>query len=176
MKNLLFMLFAFTTLSLNAESVVEKTTKTISNTVDSVKVATVNSVNFVDTSSTFKTIYQDVKSGIMGLAQGLKVGAEHVYIVLVKQQVVIAVTWLVYLILCIPIIIYTVKFLKWCWEIDTPKNHYNDRFGSIIAIGCGIILIFFLLFVGISHLDKIVSGIINPEYGAIMEIINFVKK
>lgn len=164
------MLLAFTTLTLNAQNSVEKVTKSITNVVDSAKTATVNGINFVDTSSTFKNIYKDVKSGITGLAEGLKVGAEHVYIILVKQQVVKAVSWLIYFILLILLgfILYElgVKLFSYCDE-DNPALFLYSVF-----IGGGYLA---LVIVGILNLDVIVSGIINPEYGAIMDIINFVK-
>lgn len=170
------MLFAFTTLTINAETVVEKTTKSIPNTIDSAKLAIVNGVNFVDTSSTFKTVYQDVKSGIMGLAQGLKVGAEHVYKVLVIQQIMNAV---VFLLLLIGSIILTVLCYKEWSKIEMIYKSYSSEpkemqpviFTTIYGIAAGIMFL-----TGILNLDVIVSGLGNPEYGAIMEIINFVKK
>ena len=167
MKKLLFMLLAFTTLTINANSV-EKLTKSVTNVVDSTKIATVNGVNFVDTSSTFKTMYQDVKSGIMGLAEGLKVGAEHVYIILVKQQVVKAVTWLILSIFSLIIFYFFCKGFKKGIDEDwgerlVPYTLFLGGASLIFIVICGL------------NIETMVTGFINPEYGAIMDIINFVK-
>lgn len=161
------MLLAFTTLTINANSV-EKLTKSVTNVIDSVKVATVNGVNFVDTSSTFKTMYQDVKSGITGLAEGLKVGAEHVYIVLVKQQIVNSITWTILTIVSLTLFYLFYKGfqkgMKDGWdEVLIPYTVFLGGGSLIFVIGC------------LLHLNIIVTGFVNPEYGAIMDIIKFVK-
>lgn len=53
---------------------------TVVNNVDSIVSAQTESL-------TFAKVYDDVKAGISGLAVALKAPAEHVYEVLVKQQV-----------------------------------------------------------------------------------------
>ena len=146
MKKLFLLLFlAFTfTMSANAQ---------VSDVIDTVKAEIESGVGYVDTSSTFKQVYSDVKQGLVGLAAGLKVGVEHVYKVLVKQQVVLAISWLLYLISLIPIgfILYKggVKIYAYC-DDDNPM--------------------------GLFHMDIIVTGFVNPEYGAIKEIINLISR
>jgi len=94
MKKVIFLLLAFITLNSNANTVTTLLDKT-SEIVDSTKKTVKESITSVDTSSNFKMLYQDVKEGLSGLATGLKVGVEHVYIVLVKQQIVNSITWVI---------------------------------------------------------------------------------
>lgn len=124
---------------------------------------------------TFTTVYNDVKGAVSALAEGLKVGAEHVYTVLVKQQTVSAIIWLMYFVLCIPFSLLIYKAMKWAWKIDEPVKQFDTREGSIIAIafGCSIILLMWIS--AIVKLPVIFTGFFNPEYGAIKEIMNLIK-
>ena len=147
--------------------------ESISNAVDSTKSAVKEGVGVVDTSSNFKMIYTDIKDGISALASGLKVGAEHVYIVLVKQQIVNAIT---YLIIGIMGLILMSNFIK---RYKDPKEEWGDGDEPTVlgvlrvfqAVLAGI-LILFLVF----SIDEIVMGFVNPEYGAIETIIDIVKE
>jgi hypothetical protein len=147
--------------------------ESISNAVDSTKAAVKEGISVVDTSSNFKMLYTDFKDGISVLASGLKVGAEHVYTVLVKQQIVNAIT---YLIIGIIGLILMLNFMK---RYKDPKEEWGDddfptflgilRFFQAVLAG---ILILFVIF----SLDEIVMGFINPEYGAIETIVDIVKE
>jgi hypothetical protein len=171
---------------------VSSTTKAVGDAIDSGKLAVKTGIDVVDTSSNFRIMYNDVKSGIAGLANGLKVGAEHVYIVLVKQQIVKAVSNLI-----LVIILFTLGYILYVqsrktynshlvqcgYKPDgTGKNSYNidlDEsakgptsvalgFGSAFAIIAATI--FFC-----STYNEIIGGFINPEYGAMKDIIEFVR-
>lgn len=112
---------------------------------------------------TLSKVYSDVKSGIEGLSKSLKVPAQHVYGIMVKQQVVDSITWLVanllVLLLTMTALIYWIK----------DKKTKDEWFGVPLI---GILIFFILLF---CTLSTIVAGFVNPEYGAIKEIISFVK-
>lgn len=78
----------------------------VSDAVDSGVVTVKNTVAKVDTGSLFKSVYGDLKNGIVAFAEVLKVGVEHVYIMLVKQQVVKSITaLLIAIVLCVAIYI-----------------------------------------------------------------------
>lgn len=115
--------------------------------------------------SLMRTIYNDAKAGIQGLASALKVGAEHVYLVLVKQQLVYSICWLISWILIIIVLTYFIKFAKHVWKED-------DEGGLVVSFVIGICLIVWLS-INLCHIDNMVTGFVNPEYGAIMEIMNF---
>jgi hypothetical protein len=117
---------------------------------------------------TVSKVYDDVKTGLSGLAAGLKVGVEHVYVVLVKQQVVYAVTWLIVVILILVLGgIVNYKYFK-AWE----RICDGDNEPSIILI---IMLDLIILSLVFCNINSIIGGFINPEYGAIKEIVDFVK-
>lgn len=137
---------------------------------------------------TFSKVYSDVKGGIQGLAASLKVGAEHVYGILVKQQVVISVVYLVMLGISILLFVFSIRRCKKIgWSAESYyESHWRDRggfaawksdqFGFINVIVIVSTIVSCILFsVGMYHLDTIVMGIINPEYGAIQDIVSFVK-
>lgn len=141
----------------------------VSSIVDSLSKNTKESITYIDTSSNFKMIYTDIKSNIQALSSALKVGAEHVYGILVKQQVVNSITWLIFSILCIICIIVFIKIV-----MLASKNNWDDdgTIGFVFVAGIGCIV---FLIICLAHIDTIVTGFVNPEYGAIKEIINFVK-
>jgi hypothetical protein len=153
-------------------TIVNSAKQAVNETIDSTKKAVSDGTKFVDTSSNFKMIYNDVKSNIAGLASALKVGAEHVYLVLVKQQIVYSIVWLILTILSVFILKYIIKITKWAYE---TKVNEADNFGIILGIVFGWLGSIIYLLIVIFHLDTMITGFVNPEYGAIMDIVNFVK-
>mgnify|MGYP003340204570 CR=1 FL=1 len=147
-------------------NVVTDLTKTASNAIDTVKTTTINGIKTVDTSSNFKMIYSDLKDGIVALGSSLKVGAEHVYIVLVKQQIVYSITNIfVYIFLLI------ILYIPWKWFLGIDKNDRFDEPYILLPIFLSIpFIVFFCITIQIT-----VSGIINPEFGAIKDVIQFVQ-
>lgn len=121
----------------------------------------------IDSSSlTFKELYSDIKVGITALASSLKIEAEHVYEVLVKQQIVYAIT---YIIIFTPCIILIILGYKWGKKIGWDEDE------SLVTLICFIpAVILFMIF--LLHIDDITMGLINPEYGAIKDILNIIKK
>lgn len=100
---------------------------------------------------------------VTSLASTLKVPAEHVYSVLVRQQKVIAIseivgTGIITLIFCISLTIGV--YTKW-------------EFEPLVAITVisGFATLIFLVIVIAQGIPKL----LNPEYGAIQEIMSFFK-
>lgn len=113
-----------------------------------------------------------IEATILSLAESLKQPAEHVYKIIIKQQSVNSIIWLITALLFI-LLIFTKNF--WLNKID-KLNNTNEDFGYwlglvflciIPAIVGGIILIV--------QLEIIMTGFINPEYGAIKDIVNMIK-
>jgi hypothetical protein len=147
--------------------------QSVSDAADSLTVSVGQTVARVDTSRLYKSIYQDMKTGLQAMAESLKVGAEHVYKVMVMQQVVKAVHQLSLGILSI---ILLILFYLSAREVDFDS--YNDSISSVplllTATSTGVIggvLFISTLF----QIDVIVMGLVNPEYGAILDIIGVVK-
>lgn len=135
------------------------------------KDSAVAKVNEIDTSSTFRTMYSDFKQGIVALASSLKVGAEHVYGVLVRQQIVNGVVYLIIFIMGMFLIHNWIKKYK----SDERWASGEEPTGLGIIRIFQIIAAFILVTVGIFHIDTIMTGLINPEYGAIQDVIQMVK-
>lgn len=141
-------------------SFLKTTTSTINTLADSSKLS-------------FSKVYTDVKAGITGLASALKVGAEHVYIVLVRQQIVNAIIWLIVGIIGFIFVLNSIKMYK-----STEKwLDSDDEFPTGLGIFRLTQILFGLLFslIFVCHIDTIITGFVNPEYSAIREIIGFIK-
>ena len=165
--------------------------KTVGNAIDSGKTAVKSGIAFTDTSSNFKNIYNDVKSGISGLASALKVGVEHVYLVLVKQQIVHAISSLLLflIIFTLSIVLYNLSrksykehLIQCGYEVGKPSTAYNididDSAKGVASIIMGVlsgVALLISICVLASSYDKIIMGFVNPEYGAMQDIIEFVK-
>ena len=171
MKYLLSIIFLFVISFTNAQvldSIASKTKQVVTTTKEAVK----DGVAVVDTSSNFKHIYTDIKTGITALAQGLKVGVEHVYMVLVKQQIVYAIVYLIVELFALFFIVNWINGYK-----DTTQKWEDDD----NITGLGIIKLIQIVIGGIMlgvflyHIDTIIMGFVNPEYGAIQQIISVVK-
>lgn len=180
-KLFLFLVILFTTISTTfaqsgaaagAMTVINSAKQSISEAVDSTKKAVKDGATFIDTSSNFKTIYTDIKTNIGALASALKVGAEHVYTVLVKQQIVNSIVWLIVAIIVFFGFRAMLKFTMWCRD---NKIDYDDSVGYTFGLAFGWLFTVIAICTVIFHIDVIVTGFVNPEYGAIMDIVNFVK-
>lgn len=140
--------------------------------VTELKDSAVQSVKEIDTSSTFKQMYSDFKQGIVALASSLKVGAEHVYEVLVRQQIVYGVVFLIVLLIGIYL---TTNWLKNYKNKDEEWSDGTDPTGIGFFRTIQIIVAVIMMGIGIFHIDTIMTGFINPEYGAIQDVIEMVK-
>lgn len=122
----------------------------------------------------FETVYNDIKDVVKGLAESLQVGAEHVYEVLVRQQVVISISWtLLFAFIIILIIIWKNTMLKhFLRKIEESKYDKADYWVGIVV---STIVLILLLLPPLFHIDVIITGFVNPEYGAIKEIMELVK-
>jgi hypothetical protein len=145
---------------------------TTGNVIDSTKQAITETVSFVDTSSNFKNIYNDLKGGVAAIAESLKIGAEHVFIVLVKQQVVNAIVYLV--LALIGIILAFAAYRQWGLIKYNAKGDLVEVRPVVFTVIFGV-LSFILLIITIFNIDTIIMGFVNPEYGAIQDIIKFVR-
>lgn len=127
------------------------------------------------------TIYTDVKSlgpkvegAINELAKGLKVGAESVWKILVKQQKVYAWCYL------IGIIITITSWVNFWYRFKTYYHRYRAEDTGWSGAAIAITIICFIVSIGLSfmsstHLEPMMTGFINPEWGAMMNIVEIAK-
>lgn len=175
MKKLL-LVFSILTLSFTSQAIsLDTLAHNAVAVVDSAKQTVVNTANTVDTSRLSKQVYADFKQALTGIASALRVGVEHVYIVLVKQQVVKAIQWTILGLL--PLIVFIVfgrSFWRYCQAHDKDSGKGDDFvwfLWFIFVLVCVIGGCF-----GIAHIDTIVTGFVNPEYGAMTDIMDFIEK
>lgn len=143
-------------------------------------------VVYNDVKSASGTLYSDAKKVIGELAAALKVGAEHVYIVLVKQQVVHSITNLIGYIACGLGIFFLframdrgLKRIRKMNETISYKYDKKDISSDTWAfIGCfgGIILSIVTTVFFFGTIQETVTGFVNPEYGAITHIIDLINQ
>lgn len=132
----------------------------------------------------FTQVYGDVKSGIAGLASALKVGSEHVYHVVTKQQTansIIYISIALVLLIASKITYNHARNNNNAWKTFSKENPTADRTDdssgvsaviyTVATIGLGIACATTLCI----NMQTIVIGFANPEYGAIKEIISFIK-
>jgi len=100
------------------------------------------------------------------LAKSLKVPAEHVYQVLVKQQIVSSIVDLAVFFVGVILVVL-------CFIVAFHKNTDWDEpgFGPISSIIMGALSLILIIY-GALSINSIISGFINPEYGAIKEIMS----
>lgn len=157
--------------------------------VDKASSSVSTTLNTVDTSSLAREIYNDLTAGITALAGALKVGATHVYEVLVKQQYVYSIIYLmIYIILLITIfMMYRItkktyhSHLTLCGykegdSYNTPD--LGDSAKGVLSVVLSILTIaisvtFIVMFC--ITIELVITGFVNPEYGAMKDIVNFTK-
>lgn len=132
------------------------------------------SIRSDSTKVTFERVYTDMKEGLQALGETLKTGAEHVYEVLVRQQVVTSVSYLVAALIAIILVWIGVKNIKSVVydKYGNPESNNLPKF---------LVAVIFTIIGGITgiicmcSINEIITGFVNPEYGAMKEIMEFVK-
>ena len=149
-------------------------TFTIGNAQDSLVVKSVIPPTVADQ---VNQVVDNVSNKVVALAEALKVPAEKVFIVMVKQQFIVALSE------SFSLSIFFIIFLLSILTLLNKNSHeYNfyDKFRDFNARGY-ITLILSIIFgaVFIANLlyssDAILTGFFNPEYGAIQDIIEMIK-
>lgn len=140
--------------------------------LDSLDVQVSEVVEEIKSEPLMNKVYDDVKEALVGLSGALKVGTEHVYKVLVRQQIVNSFVYLSLGLISMLLIISFIKSCKsdeeWLTKYDIPKPLGFIRVAQGII---GVLLCVNFLF----DIDVILTGFINPEYGALNEIVNWVR-
>ena len=173
---LLSMLFAFAMLFSSAQ---EKPTPV--KLADDVKETLSNSQCTTDVNTT--AVYLTEKLEVF--AKSLKTPIEHVYKVLVKQQIINSYLFLSVGVLSFVLLIFVGIFIsKAIWgnihkyDNDDPKSIYWkgkawNKYATFTIISAFLFLCAFIPFV--CNLKDIFTGFNNPEYGALMQIMEIFK-
>lgn len=129
------------------------------------------------TAVTFTQVYKDVKEGITSLALALKVPAEHVYQVLIKQQIVKAWMGILVAVFMFLLIFICIKFAFNIedWDNGTVFEGKSPASLGLFIAFAFISLVFLTTFFAGDSFSNILQGFVNPEYGAIKDIMSFIK-
>lgn len=170
----LFTMLFFMVISVFAET--QKTTITINGTTPTIEtstgnVATQNATNQVydSTKLTVEKVYSEVKAGVVGMAKALKAPAEHVYQIMCKQQLVNSIVILM-------LFVIGVIFLFIGIVLGNHEQADWDE-ASLYTVGCvfSLLISFVLVIFSLAQMGDCITGFVNPEYGAIKDIIGFFK-
>ncbi len=104
---------------------------------------------------------------LKGLAAALEVPAKHVYAILVKQQMVYAIGYLI-------LIIAGIFIVGSCIGLASYADSNNYEFLCVSSFIFGVVGAIMLI-VGMCLIPEILTGFVNPEYGAIKDIANLIK-
>jgi hypothetical protein len=103
-----------------------------------------------------------VEAAIVSLAENLKQPVEHVYKILIKQQIVRAWVWA-----SVNGVIFLLTILLWIlWLQDDDRDEWWGLPTFITFILVGFIA---------TTLPTVFTGFLNPEYGALQDIIQMIK-
>ena len=178
MKKLFALLFAFTLMIATSAVSAETTspTTTISTSDNGIVEKAISPEN-----STTAYVLEKLEE----YAKALQVPAEKLFKIIVKQQVVMAVFWGIMLLSSVIILFVLINSIKKsAWGMpdlydDNDKDSiwwkgkaWNSHATFVIVFG----LFFLFTFIGgIANSDYIITGLFNPEYGAINKLLEILK-
>lgn len=121
-----------------------------------------------------------IEAFFVSIGNALKQPAEHVYKVLVKKQFLKGLGTLSIPFFAIIVLLIFIFSLKYCFKIDKiyegRKNRMMDTYEAFIALPI-ISGILFIVLIGFTCniFDDTLINLFNPEYGAIKEIMDYIK-
>jgi hypothetical protein len=128
------------------------------------------------TQVTYTQVYNDFKSALGGAADALKTGIEHVYQVMVRQQIIDSITWIiVYVLLGVICFISWKKVNSYVTKEKLKKNNEYHSYGSDDWYLVPVLITIFCVAMFCLSINDVVTGFLNPEYGAMQEIKSFIK-
>lgn len=127
---------------------------------------------------TWSKVYTDTKDALKGIGEALKIGSEHVYSILIKQQMVVSISYLI----IIAVLAFLCTFL---WKLFLRDRARMSKEGDSWYRDCvedhGVTVVYLILsvistvavaiVVG-TNFERIITGFVNPEYGAIHTILD----
>ena len=119
-----------------------------------------------DTKSLTSTIYPDVKAAVAQIASALGVAAEYVWTALVKSFVVKGAVEVLHLVFALIFIILGCVLFS--------KNFKSEQITWKIIPGIVVVIIGLIVASNVDYYTMLM-GLINPEFGAINYILEFVK-
>lgn len=113
-------------------------------------------------------IGKNTKELLEVLATKLGITIEQIYPYFIKQQIIEGYIFFFMVALCSIISIIIIKLNYHKADFDDPNKHAIFTIIGLIALGMTTIVI-------VCGTSTMLSGILNPEYNAIREMLNFIK-
>jgi hypothetical protein len=116
----------------------------------------------------------NVWSALEELAKALEVPAKHVYTVVIKQQIVKSITEVItFVILPLIFLIFWYHLATIKWKLFTEKTMEHTEGWSLSGVLPIIICSCIILFG--ADWSIIITGFVNPEFGALQDVTEMVK-
>jgi hypothetical protein len=110
---------------------------------------------------------EKIEASVAAFSEKLKQQAEHIYSVLIKQQVISGYIWLATLVVGLVFLIFGILLV---FKFD-PDDEFLGGVGLVFIVIFGLMFIIGI----IGFLGSGLSGLLNPEYGAMKDIVSFFK-
>lgn len=122
---------------------------------------------------TFSKVYNDVKAAVTSLSSSLKVGVDHVYAMLIRQQ---KIKGIVGIVLSLLTIAAAISLFKWIKFVSASKDmDWDDMLPVVGTIMLSILSV--ALCIGFfATLQNTLTAFLNPEYGALQDILSKIDK
>lgn len=123
-----------------------------------------------------------IKDAVSPLASKIGQGAEHLYIVFVKQQVVNGATQLIYALFCIAGLVALLYLARYLVKVLTEGDGRHSLDPDLVKVVKIAVLLVSLLIGGITlsvtvgYLTNGLAHVINPEYYSVQDILNTIKR
>lgn len=149
-----------------ADSIVNKASdlyNSVEQRIDTVNVNINTTLDSIVTSESFNEYESDIKSFLISTAKALGVGITEVFDVIVKQQIVKSIA-------------YTIGLLFLAFATFKSFKYAFDGKETTPLILISIALLIFTIYFSSTHLYTIVTGYVNPRFGAYQDIITFIQQ
>lgn len=123
---------------------------------------------FIDTSVTYKKVYENVRNGLSKKAEELQISESHLYKTLIREQIINALVKLLLGITSIFSLLMLAKTKHEDWK-DDPNAKNSLCVPGILREICFILSVAILVLF-LWNMSDIASGLINPEYKVIKEL------
>jgi len=166
MKQILtLILFAFTFANLSAQTLTEKTTENLKLVSENIKGMVPDTIS-IDINNPY---YQDIKQWLSAMSTSLGVATNKVFDVVVKQQLVKSIAILFSLLSMYFAVYKILKYIRGNIDPNNSDSKISNTIASVFIIAGAI---------GLSAMEftTMLTGFINPEFGAYMDIVKFIQQ
>ncbi len=185
MKNLIFLFLVLVGLNVysqetsNVEKLkekienfdVQKVQDSVNETIEKVNNIVPDSIN-IEYNGKY---YEDIKEFLYSMSKSLQIGINEVFDVIVKQQIVKSTAILLGLLSLLFLINTRVRsFNK--WRKQNPDSDLGDNSGGIGNVIAGAILTIIFITFSMKYTLMMLTGFINPKFGAYQDIITFISE